>query len=94
MSTPLWDLAYVCVEGALDGGEVAALLQGYGDPSVTPERLRDWRTVAAVVSAAWCMARVALGDAAQWRGEVANRLAALAADLDDGAAQHGAGDGQ
>ena len=95
MSAPLWDLAYVCVEGALDAQEQRALLTGYGDTAVTVAHLRDWQSVARAVSAAWCMARAALGEASAWQDEIANRLAALAADLDDGAtAQPGSGDSQ
>lgn len=96
MSAPLWDLAYVCVEGALDENEQRALLLGYGgDGDVTLAGLRDWQLVARAVSAAWCMARAALGEVSAWQGEIVNRLAALAANLDDGATlQRGPGDSQ
>lgn len=90
MSDPLWDLAYVCVEGGLERHEECALLAGYGDTAVSGAALADWKLVAQAVSVAWCMARAASGDAPMWRREVANRLAALAGNLDDAAA---AGDG-
>ncbi|MDA0952434.1 MAG: phosphotransferase [Proteobacteria bacterium] len=90
MSDPLWDLAYVCVEGELEPQEESALLAGYGESSLRGAALADWKLVARAVSAAWCMARAAFGDAPMWRLEVANRLAALAGNLDDAAA---AGDG-
>lgn len=89
MSEPLWDLAYLCVEGDLTPNEEASLLGGYGDAAVTGQGLRDWKLVTRAVSAAWCMARAVTGDAVMWRVEVANRLAALAADLDDAAAAAG-----
>ncbi len=83
MCDPLWDLAYVCVEGALTAAEEEALLRGYGQQDIAAGSLRAWKPVARAVSAAWCMARASAGDAAMWRAEVVNRLAALAADLDD-----------
>ena len=95
MSDPLWDLAYVCVEGALEAPEERALLDGYGSDETLLRELSGWKPVVRAVSAAWCMARAAMGDATIWRGEVANRLAALTADLDHaGAAAGGQGAGQ
>ena len=94
MSAPQWDLAYVCVEGALEPAEEAALLRGYGDRAPRAGDLADWKCLADVVSAAWCMARAVAGDTAMWRAEVANRLAVLARRLDHAAAApggHGAG---
>lgn len=89
MSDPHWDLAYVCVEGALEPAEEAALLRGYGDRAPSAGGLADWKCLAGVVSAAWCMARAAADDAALWRDEIANRLAVLAPRLDDTAAAQG-----
>lgn len=89
MSDPLWDLAYACVEGALEDAGEAALLAGYGLDNEGRARVGAWKTVVRVVSAAWCMARAAAGDAPAWRREVAIRLAALAADLDDPASARG-----
>lgn len=95
MSEPLWDLAYLCVEGALEAAEERALLEGYGAGAIPVRELDAWKRVTRTVSAAWCMARAAMGDAVLWRDEVANRLAALADDLDDaGAAPGGRGTGQ
>ena len=93
MSEPLWDLAYVCVEGGLTPAEEAALLAGYGSAGAAGRALADWKLVARTVSAAWCMARAAAAeDAAPWRAETAKRLAGLARDLDDAAANdRGAG---
>lgn len=90
MSEPLWDLAYACVEGGLDAGEEAALLDAYGLARPDRSRLAAWKTVARAVSAAWCMARAVAGDAPWWHSEVAIRLALLAADLDHPAAPGGA----
>lgn len=89
MSEPLWDLAYVCVEGGLDPDEEAALLDAYGMPRSARTRLGAWKTLSRAVSAAWCMARAAGSDAPSWRHEVAIRLAALEADLDHPAAPGG-----
>ena len=90
MSEPLWDLAYVCVEGGLDTDEETALLDGYGMAVPARSRLGAWKSVCRAVSAAWCMARAAAADAPSWRREVAIRLAALDADLDHPAAPGGA----
>lgn len=86
MSHPLWDLAYASVEAGLTPPDEAALLAGYG--GVTAGAVAPWKLAACMVSAAWCMARAAqaVEDAPMWRGEVANRLASLAAALDDPAA--------
>ncbi len=86
MSAPQWDLAYVCVEGGLADSEEAALLAGYDIELEGIADLAAWKHVVRAVSAAWCLARLAAAsgeNAALWRHEVANRLASLAAELDD-----------
>ncbi len=64
MNDPAWDLAYLSVQGDFDPGQEAALLASYGEPTITPDTMRNLKVWVAAIDGLWGLASAENADSA------------------------------